>query len=315
LHDQSGKTGTEVPAVLVVGAANIDLVTRVPRCPKVGETLIGYSFATHPGGKGANQAVATARLGAKTYFAGCVGQDVFGSLLQRTLALAGVDVSILRTHPTEPTGTAVIFVDDQGRNSIILTPSANYGITPEDVASLKPMFEKVDVLLVQLEIPLETTEAALELARACRILSILDAGPAQKVPAAILQKADIVSPNETEAEAITDMAVRSLDDARAAAARLRDLGAKEVVLKLGESGALYMGEDWFHVPAFKVEPLDTVAAGDAFTAALAVAWKKFHDRYEAIRFANAAGAIATTVEGAQPSMPTRVAIETFLRTR
>lgn len=302
------------PAVLIVGSANVDLVTRVPRCPKPGESLIGRSFATVPGGKGANQAVAAARLGARAHFAGCVGRDPFGDLLVGTLSAAGVDISHLKRHPTEPTGTAVILVAEEGQNSIVVTPASNFGLTPGDMEALRPMFGALDALLVQLEIPMETVGAALRLAHDARVMSILDAGPAQAVPEEILRKADIVSPNETEAEAITGVAINSLETARQAATTLREMGAKEVVLKLGSQGAFYLGEEWLHVPAFEVQAVDTTAAGDAFTAALAVAWRRM-PHFSAIRFANAAGALATTVAGAQPSMPSRAAVDAFLQNR
>lgn len=302
------------PVILVIGSANIDLVTRVPRCPRPGETLIGSSFATIPGGKGANQAVAAARLGARTYFAGCVGQDSFGTLLRETLAESGVDVTYLKIHPSEPTGTAVIFVAEEGQNSIAVTPSANLGLTPADIRTLEPLFREADALLMQLEVPLETVDAALGMARGAGTLSILDAGPAQRVGEAIVSKADVVSPNETEAEAMTGIRVDDLAGAGEAAAQLRDMGAREVVMKLGARGALYLGpEGTVHVPAFEVDVVDTTAAGDAFTAALGIAWPTMSDRYDAIRFANAAGALAATVAGAQPSMPTREAVEALLK--
>lgn len=297
--------------ILVVGSANIDLVTQVPRCPKPGETLIGSSFQTIPGGKGANQAVAAARLGANTLFAGCVGDDDFGDLQRRVLQEDGVDVTHLKTDPSEPTGTAVILVADEGQNIIIVTPSANRCIRPDDVAALTSLFDNLDAVLLQLEISLETVEAVLDLAREKNVLSVLDAGAAQELPEAVLRKADLLSPNETEAEAITGMAVSSVDDAFSAAERLHDMGAKEVVLKLGGLGAVYSGEDSFHVPAFPVQAIDTVAAGDAFTAALALMWRTLSHR-EAIRYANAAGALATTVVGAQPSMPTAESVKAFL---
>lgn len=303
------------PRVLVIGSANIDLVTRVPHCPKPGESLIGTSFATFPGGKGANQAVAAARLGAHTYFAGCVGNDAFGEMQRAALSADGVDVTHLEVHPEKPTGTAVILVAEQGQNSIVVTPSANLGITPKDVDVLAPLFHDLDAVLLQLEIPLETVEAALDMARRHEVLSILDAGPAQKVPEEIIRKAALVSPNETEAEAITGIPADSLEAAKRAAQALLDLGAAQVVLKLGALGALYMGADEsFHVPAFEVTPVDTVAAGDAFTAALGVVWNVLPPR-ASIRFANAAGALATTVAGAQPSMPTRHAVDRFLQER
>ena len=300
------------PTLLVIGSANADLVTRVPRCPKPGESLLGRSFAVIPGGKGANQAVAAARLGATTFFVGCVGDDAFGQMQRTALSSAGVYVSHLKTHPTEPTGTAVIFVADEGQNSIVVTPAANYGLEPGDVESLDSLFKQADALLVQLEIPLETVEAVLRCAARFGILSILDAGPAQKVPETLIKMPDVISPNETEVETMTGVAVRTLDTAREAAEKLLEMGAREVVLKLGANGALYMGDHWFHAPAFAVNAIDTVAAGDAFTAALAIAWRSKPHRRDAVRFANAAGALATTVAGAQPSMPTRDAVEQFL---
>jgi ribokinase len=306
-------TPSESPRILVVGSANIDLVTRVPRCPQPGESLIGSSFATIPGGKGANQAVAAARLGARVHFAGCVGSDSFGALQHETLAADGIDTTHLKTHPDEPTGTAVILVAETGQNAIVVTPAANFGITPEDIAALEPLFEDLDAVLLQLEIPLESVEATLDLARAHGVLSILDAGPAQAVDSGLIAKADIVSPNETEAEAITGIGVHAKDDAPAAADKLIEMGAGEVVLKLGAHGAYYQNRegDRLHTPAFAVDPVDTVAAGDAFTAALACTWNTL-ERNVALRYANATGALATTQHGAQPAMPTRAAVDTFL---
>ena len=303
------------PHVLVIGSANIDLVTRVPRCPKPGESIIGISFSTVCGGKGANQAVAAARLGAETYFAGCVGDDAFGALQRETLGREGIDLSRLKTHPTESTGTAVILVAEEGQNSIVVTPSANYGITPADIEDMAPLIARMDAITIQLEIPLETVEAALRKARELGVLTILDAGPAQRVPQSIVELAGIVSPNETEAEAMTKVRVESIEDAREAAFRLLHQGARVVVLKLGKMGALYMSaNEWFHVPSFKVQPVDTVAAGDAFTAALGIAWQEGLP-LEAIRFANAAGALATLKEGAQPSMPAREEVDRFIYER
>jgi ribokinase len=297
--------------LLVIGSANVDLVAQVPRCPKDGESLIGRSFATVCGGKGANQAVAAARLGARTWFAGCVGADSFGGMQRKSLTDAGVDISHLKTHPDEPTGTAMIYVADSGQNSIVVIPSANFALSPNDINELAPLFAAIDVVLLQLEIPLDTIEAALDLARAHGVTSILDAGPAQAVAEEIIQKADVVSPNETEAEAITGIAVRTLDDAHAAARRLLDMGAREAVIKLGERGAFYLGKEAIHVPAFPIKPVDTTAAGDAFTAALAMNWNVM-ERHEAIRFANATGALAAMKAGAQPSMPTLDAVLHFL---
>lgn len=302
------------PRVLVVGSANIDLVASSPHCPRPGESVIGSGFKTVTGGKGANQAVAAGRLGAQTFFAGCVGNDSFGQMQRDTLTAAGVDVSHLKTDALQPTGTALICVADDGQNTIVIIPAANYSIRPSDVGQLRDLMRDIDAVLLQLEIPLDTVEAVLNLARDAGVLSILDAGPAQKVPHSIISKSGIVSPNETEAEAITGIRIESVDDARRAARALMEMGAGEVVMKLGAHGSLYVGEDEVHVPAFDVRVVDTTAAGDAFTAALACAWGEM-PRREALVFANAAGALAATVAGAQPSMPTREAVNSFLRER
>ncbi|MDX9973680.1 MAG: ribokinase [FCB group bacterium] len=299
--------------IIVVGSANIDLVTRVPRCPRAGETLIGASFQTVCGGKGANQAVAAARLGAETTFVGCVGADAFGDMLIAGLKAENIDVSHVKISPDKPSGTATILVGDDGQNSIVVTPSANFELTPEDIEPLSALFEKATAVLVQLEIPLGTVMATLALAKRWGVLSILDAGPAQKVPQEILRKACVVSPNETEAEALTGIRIETLANAEAAADYLMEQGVREVVLKIGASGAYYAGEiENIHVPAFPIQPVDTTAAGDAFTAALATVWGRTPAR-EALRFANAAGALAAMGEGAQPSMPTRSAVKAFLK--
>jgi len=242
--------------ILIVGSANIDLVTRVSRVPKPGETLIGQSFDTVPGGKGANQATAAARLDAETWFAGCVGNDAFGEMQQRNMAAEGIDLTYLKVHPTEPTGTAVILVAEEGQNSIVVTPAANMGITPEDIGGMARVFESIDTVLAQLEIPLQTVEATLDMARRYGVLSIVDAGPAQEVPEAIIKKADIISPNETEAESITGVHIQSVDDARKAGAELLERGARRAVVKLGAMGALYIDDkEWVHRPAFALPPV------------------------------------------------------------
>jgi ribokinase len=301
------------PGVLVIGGANIDLVATVERSPRPGETIFGSSFKIVPGGKGANQAVAAARLGAKTYFGGCVGSDAFGTQLRETLNAAGIDTTYLKSHPTTPTGTAIILVAGSGQNSIVVIPSANMEFGPEDVCALEPVFAQVQVMLIQLEVPLATVEAALALARRHGVLSILDAGPAQDLPAAILELADIVSPNETEAEALTGVAVLDTEKAREAGQRLMARNCRDCVIKLGGNGAYHCADgESLHVPAYPVSPVDTTAAGDAFTAALGCAWRSL-PRVEAIKFANAAGALATLTAGAQPSMPEFEAVKAFLR--
>ncbi|HUW62046.1 MAG TPA: ribokinase [Candidatus Bathyarchaeia archaeon] len=302
------------PRILVVGSANIDLVAAAPHCPRPGESIIGTSLKTVTGGKGANQAVAAGRLGAHTFFAGCVGNDSFGQMQRDALRAAGVDVSHLKTDAVQPTGTALICVGDDGQNSIVIVPAANSSVRPADIEKLEDLMPGMDAVLVQLEIPLDTVEAVLDMAGDAGVLTIVDAGPAQKVPHSIIRKAAILSPNETEAEAMTGIPIASVDDARRAANALMELGATEVVIKLGANGCLYVGEDEVYVPAFEVRVVDTTAAGDAFTAALACTWDAM-PRRDALVFANAAGALAAMVAGAQPSMPKRAAVNAFLRER
>lgn len=299
------------PRILVVGSANIDLVTRVPHCPRPGETLLGRDFATVLGGKGANQAVAAARLGGQVSFAGCVGDDAFGGLQRAGLAAEGIDLTYLRTDPTQPTGTAVILVAEEGQNAIVVTPGANFAWTPADAAALDPAIAAADVVLLQLEVPVAVVDAVLDRARAHGVLSILDIGSDQAIAQEILAKADVVSPNETEIEHLTGIAIHTMEDAHAAAAKLCAMGVREVVLKLGARGALYVGDETYHAAPFTVNAVDTTAAGDAFTGALAVVWERL-PRQEALRFANAAGALAATVFGAQPAMPTRAALNALL---
>ena len=299
--------------ILVIGSANIDLVSRAPRCPRPGESLIGSSFATITGGKGANQAVAAARLGAEVRFVGCVGADAFAQMQRESLGAEGIDLSHLKTDVSAPTGVAVITVGDDGQNSIVVTPGANFALRPEDIAQLEGPMREADVVLLQLEVPLDTVAAALRLARACGTFSILDAGPAQAVPAEIIALADLVSPNETEAHALTGIEVNSADSATHAAEALLRMGTAHAVMKLGAAGSAYYTHDAAVIAApFQVGAVDTTAAGDAFTAALALRWGCAPIE-EILRFANATGALATTRAGAQPSMPTLDEVEIFLR--
>jgi ribokinase len=289
----------------------MDLIMRVSRLPKPGESLIGTQFMTAHGGKGANQAVAAARLGANVTFVGCVGDDAFGDLQRKGFLKEGINVDHLKTSKASPTGTALILLTDSGQNAIVVAPAANHDVLPADIEGLQELFAQADMLISQLEIPLDTVMAALGIARSTNTFSILDAGPAQTVSPELLVTADLVSPNETEAEALTGIAVNSVDTARIAAQQLRGMGVKHVVMKLGEKGCLYLGEEERYVPAFVVNAVDTTAAGDAFTAALGVAWETM-PLQEALQFANATGALAATIEGAQPSMPTKEVVLDFL---
>jgi ribokinase len=291
----------------------MDLVVHTRRLPVPGATVLGGRFHTVRGGKGANQAVACARLGAETWLVGRVGGDVFGAQLRQGLEADGVRCDYLRCDVTEPSGVALIVVDETGDNMIVVAPGANMKVTAEEAAvavrALAPQ-----AVLCQLEVPLPAVVAAFEAARAQGALTVLDAGPPQPLPAALLAQTDVLSPNETEARAILGMQADARLQPEEAAQRLLELGPGRVVLKLGAAGALVAGpEGIHHVPAFPAQVVDTTGAGDAFTAALAVSLAEGSDAVTATRTAAAAGALAVTVFGAAPSMPTRQRLEAFLR--
>ncbi len=298
--------------ILVVGSANMDLVMHTSRLPQPGETISGGRFMTALGGKGANQAVAASRLGAAVTFVACLGNDAFGKQHRNSLEHENIRLDFLKTDTSLPTGTAVILITKSGENTIVVAPGANNALLPEDIAVLEDTFQNADAVICQLEIPLDTVEAVLRLSRKHHILSVLDTGPACPLPPAFLQMADIVSPNENEAETLTGIRVESLESARLAAYALRDMGAVHVVLKLGSRGCLYVGKEEVYLPAFTIQAVDTTGAGDAFTAALAMVWGTMPLK-EALTYANAAGALAATLAGAQPSMPDITAVNTFLQ--
>ncbi len=298
--------------VVVAGSSNFDIVVKAQRLPKEGETLMVSGLKFFPGGKGANQAVALARLGARTSLIGSVGQDIVGDFLIRGLKENGIDTKWVKRDGERSSGSAFIMVFPNGNNCITVDPAANLALTPADIERARPVIESADALATVLEIPLETVEAALRLARQAGKLTILDAGPPCHCPAEILKLADIVSPNETELEHLTGETISGRVSAQAAAEKLLDLGVKTVVLKLGSDGSMLVTRQKSkHFPAYKVEAVDPTAAGDAFTAALGVQLAANVKMEDAIRFANAAGALATTNLGAQPSLPTRQEVEEF----
>ena len=303
---------SETPTILVVGSVNMDLVVRAPQMPVPGETVLGSGFATAPGGKGANQAVAVARQGGRCIFLGCVGQDAFGESLIAGLKEDGVDCDYVHTTTDAPTGVAMIIVDDKGENSIVVASGANFSVTPDDVYHAAKLFEAADVVLLQLELPLPTVRAArlLAIEHGCRI--VLDPAPAPRSMPDELCEVDVITPNVSEAEIITGNKADEFDDRvdKVVASDLIGRGAKAAVLKLGPRGSLVLTADGHiaKVPGFKVEVVDTTAAGDAFTATLALGVARGMELSEAARRANAAGALACTTFGAQPSMPTAEAI-------
>lgn len=303
------------PHIVVVGSINMDLVARVARLPRPGETVHGTTLSQSPGGKGANQAVAAARLGGRCTMIGRVGDDVFGPQLIAALAGYGVNTAHVLTTPDCSSGVALIGVEGSGQNCITIVAGANGRLTPVDVERRADLIATADALVVQLETPFETVEAALAVARRHGVLTVLDPAPAPScsLPAGLLD-VDVISPNQSEAEAITGVAVPDAAGAVEAARRLRDLGARRVALKLGEHGAFWSDEriDGRHVPTARVEAVDTTAAGDAFTAALALGLAERLDPLDAVRLGCAAGSLATTRFGAQQAMPKRAEVERFL---
>ena len=304
------------PRIVVIGSINMDIVIHSERMPREGETVIGSDLRFFPGGKGANQAVAAARLGAETFMVGRVGTDSFGESLRAGLIREGINSDHVIADQTAASGTALIVINPLGNNSILVAPGSSQNVSPADVDAASDLIRRADAVLMQFEIPLETVAYAAEKAQAHGVLTIIDAGPAKKCPPELLTKADVVSPNETEAEALTGIPITDLPSAEKAATRLMEMGVKTVVLKLGDKGCLVAREGYRgHCPAFQVSPVDTTAAGDAFTAALGVELAKGKPLERAVRFANAAGALSTLKPGAQPSMPTRNEVLDFLRER
>lgn len=305
-----------MPRVTVVGSLNMDLVIRAPKLPEAGETVLGGTFATFPGGKGANQAVAAARLGASVAMVGRIGDDAFGRQLRDGLAREGIDLSHLRTDASAATGVALITVDAAGRNTVMVASGANMRLTTGDVDAARDLIAASRVLLLQLEVPLDVVRHAAEMARAAGCRVVLDPAPApsQPLPDELYRAIAVLNPNEVEAKALTGVRVSGEADARRAAEALLARGCGAAVIKLGERGAyLAAGRRREAVPALRVQAVDTTAAGDAFAAAMGVALAEGQDLLAAVRFANAVGAFSVTRMGAQPSMPTRAELREFAR--
>ncbi len=301
--------------IVVVGSINMDLVARVVRLPRPGETVHGRNFQTIPGGKGANQAVAVARLGVRVTLIGRVGEDSFGETLLRSLAGSGVVTEQVLVTPECSSGVALIGVGDDGANSITVVAGANGRLMPEDIKSRAEVIRSADALIVQLETPLDTVVTAIRIARQAGVRTILDPAPAPSLPLPPdVMEVDVISPNQTEAELLTGIVVDDLASAERAARRLQELGAREVALKLGHWGAMICTAEGRveHIPATKVDVIDTTAAGDAFTAALAVALVEGCTLVDAARFGSAAGTLACLTPGAQTAMPSRAKLDEFL---
>ncbi|KIG11392.1 ribokinase [Caballeronia concitans] len=298
--------------VTVVGSLNMDLVARAPRLPMPGETLAGHTFAQVPGGKGGNQAVAAARLGAQVAMIGCVGQDANGATLRASLEAEGIDCAALATSEHAPTGVALIIVDDASQNAIVIVAGSNAEVTPASIDAQEAMLARADVIVCQLETPPETVRAALAAGRRLGRTTILNPAPAANaLPGDWFALIDYLIPNELEAATLTGMAIATPDDARRAAHALKARGARNVVITLGGQGvfALLDGDvDGKHLPSPKVDAVDTTAAGDTFIGGFAAELARGSAVADAIAFGQRAAAIAVTREGAQPSIPHRAEV-------
>jgi ribokinase len=301
-------------SIVVVGSSNTDMIIRVPRIPRAGETLLGGEFFTAAGGKGANQAVGAARAGGKVALIARVGRDTFGDQAIAGLLRDGVDVSRVFRDKLTGSGVALIFVAKDGENSIAVAGGANARLSPSDVKKAARVIRSAALLVAQLETPLATVTAAVELAAKAGVPVILNPAPARPLPNSLLERISILTPNETEAELLTGIKVTDAAGAAKACSKLRSRGVGIVILTLGKRGAFLADADGQRlVPGFKVKTVDSTAAGDIFNGALSVALAEGKAVLDAVRFANAAAALSATRLGAQPSAPNRADIEKFIR--
>lgn len=299
--------------ILVVGSSNTDMIIKLDRLPRPGETILGGEFVTAAGGKGANQAVAAARAGGDVKFVFRVGRDMFGDEAFARFVEEGIDVEFGVRDESSPSGVALILLAKDGQNSIAVAGGANSRLSPADVKQAERAIAGASLVLMQLETPLETVQAAAELAARAKVPVILNPAPARALPAELLKLVSILTPNETETELLTGIAVTDERSAARAAEQFRAMGVETVILTLGARGVFVATASSSElVPGFQVKALDTTGAGDVFNGALAVALGEGRPLLEAALFANAAAAISVTRLGAQPSAPCRNEIELLL---
>jgi ribokinase len=302
--------------IVVVGSSNSDMVIKTARLPGPGETVVGGRFTHAMGGKGANQAVAAVRAGGRVHLVARVGNDLMGEMALQGYRRDGLHVGHVTVDDEAHTGVALILVNEEGENSIAVASGANARLSPDDVQAARDTIGRAGILLVQLEIPMETVEAAVRIASDAGVKVMLNPAPARPLEMPILQRLDYMTPNENEVENITGIKVVTEKDAALAARILLHHGVKTVLITLGPRGVYVAGQGFRKlIPAFKVEAVDTTAAGDVFCGTLAVAIAEDKPLLDAVRFANAAAAIAVTRLGAQPSAPVRAEIEAFLSAR
>ena len=301
------------PKIAVVGSSNMDLVVKSQRIPAVGETILGGDFIMVPGGKGANQAVAAAKLGAEVYFIAKLGNDIYAKQSIENFKKETVNTSHVIQTGEAPSGVALIMVDDAGNNSIVVAPGANNTLLPADVKKAESDIASCGAVVAQLEVPLETIEFTAKMANDLKVPFVLDPAPARELSPEMLGMVDVLTPNETEAQMLTGIEVTDEETARAAAGKLLENGIKTVIITLGNKGYLLAdSEETKYVSAQKVDAVDSTAAGDAFTGSLAVGIAQGKAILDAALFANYVAALSVTRMGAQSSMPALAEVESFM---
>jgi ribokinase len=300
--------------IVVVGSLNMDMVVKVERRPTKGETILGSDFFMSPGGKGANQAYAVGNLGGSVAIIGRLGSDVFAESLHSNLRKVGVDISAIDINKNESSGIAIISIDGNGDNSIIVAPGANKRVSTGDIRRKESLIKNSKLLMIQLEIPLESVIEAIEIANYHHVPVLLDPAPARQLPDEILKMIDFITPNETEIYHLTGIEVTDNKSAKLAAVELLGKGIKTVFAKLGAKGVTVVNVNRsHHFPGYAVDVVDTTAAGDAFAGALGKALSEGKDVWAAAQFANAVGALAVTRYGAQQSIPNLMETEAFIK--
>jgi ribokinase len=303
----------EPARIVVVGSSNTDFVMRVPQLPEKGETILGTGLSIGGGGKGANQAVAAARLGAQVTFVAKLGDDTNGQRALSSYKDEGVDTRHILWDLEEPSGIAMILVDSSGENMIAVAPGANRRLMPADIASAEEAIKNSDCLLIQLEVPIDTVAEAVSVARRHAVRVVLNPAPATRLNRSVLGMVDVLTPNMSEAAGLSGQAVTGPGDAARAARQLANQGSTAVVITLGAQGALaYNRGEATWVPAYRVEEVDSTAAGDAFSAALAVALARGLSLLDSARYANAVGGLTVTKPGAMASLPREPEVRAFL---
>ena len=300
--------------VTVVGSFMYDLVATVPRRPRAGETLVGDSFGMFLGGKGANQAIAASRAGATVTMIGRLGNDLFGKQFLEKFSQEGINTDFVVQDKENGTGIGMPLIESSDNNSIVIIPQANMALTVKNINQAEASIAKADVLVMQCEVPLEANQRAAEIAKENGTLVILNPAPAQLIPNHTLELVDIITPNETETEILTGLPTKTEDEVILAGKSLLSKGVKTVILTLGERGSMLLTKNGEKIiPAFDVNAVDTTAAGDSFCGALAASLADGKSINSSVEIANAAGALAVTILGAEPSLPHRDAIESLLQ--